>query len=73
MEAGDPNFYVARGYIHVINGLLSEHEFWANEASTVYIDSPYERGSAVFRTPDRQKQNWLGRSTRASFYEGSSF
>ena len=37
-------------YLHE-HGLLSEHEFWANEPSTVYIDSPYERGSAVFHTP----------------------
>jgi predicted acyl esterase len=37
-------------YLHE-HGLLSEHEFWANEPSTVYIDSPYERGGAVFHTP----------------------
>ena len=37
-------------YLHE-NGLLSEHEFWANEAPTIYVDSPYERGSASFRTP----------------------
>ena len=37
-------------YLHE-HGLLSEHEFWANEPPTVYIDSPYERGSAVFHTP----------------------
>ena len=33
-------------YLHE-HGLLSEHEFWAGEAPTVYVDSPYERGSAA--------------------------
>jgi len=37
-------------YLHE-NGLLSEHEFWDNESPTIYTDSPYERGSAVFVTP----------------------
>ena len=37
-------------YLHE-SGLLSEHEFWPAETPTVYVDSPYERGSAVFRTP----------------------
>ena len=37
-------------YLHE-QGLLSEHEFWPNEAPTVYVDSPYERGSALFQTP----------------------
>jgi uncharacterized protein len=37
-------------YLHE-HGLLSEHEFWANESPTVYVDSPYERGSALFQTP----------------------
>ena len=34
-------------YLHE-HGLLSEHEFWANEPPTVYVDSPYERGSHCF-------------------------
>jgi uncharacterized protein len=37
-------------YLHE-HGLLSEHEFWAGEPPTVYVDSPYERGSAFFSTP----------------------
>ena len=37
-------------YLHE-KGLLSEHEFWPNESPTTYVDSPYERGSALFRTP----------------------
>ncbi len=37
-------------YLHA-GGLLSEHEFWPNEGFTVYEDSGYQRGSAMFRTP----------------------
>jgi hypothetical protein len=37
-------------YLHE-NGLLSEREFWPSESHTVYVDSPYERGSAFFQTP----------------------
>ena len=37
-------------YLHE-HGLLSEHEFWPTIRPTVYIDSPYERGSAFFHTP----------------------
>lgn len=37
-------------YLHE-NGLLSEHEFWPNEASSTFADSPYERGGVTFTTP----------------------
>ena len=37
-------------YLHQ-DGLLSEHEFWTDEPPSVYVDSPYERGSVFFSTP----------------------
>jgi uncharacterized protein len=37
-------------YLHR-DGLLSEHEFWADEAPTSFVDSPHERGTASFTTP----------------------
>jgi uncharacterized protein len=37
-------------YLHRA-GLLSEHEFWADEAPTSFVDSPHERGTASFTTP----------------------
>ena len=32
-------------------GLLSEHEFWPNEGSSTFEDSPYHRGGLMFKTP----------------------
>lgn len=37
-------------YLHK-EGILSEHEFWPDDAATSYVDSPEERGSASFTTP----------------------
>ncbi len=37
-------------YLHE-KSLLSEHEFWPNEAFSAYVDSPYERGGIAFTTP----------------------
>jgi predicted acyl esterase len=37
-------------YLHE-DGILSEHEFWPNEAPSTYVDSPYERGELRFTTP----------------------
>ena len=37
-------------YLHE-GGLLSEHEFWPHEAPTTFADSPFDRGSATFTTP----------------------
>ncbi len=36
-------------YLHA-GGLLSEHEFWPNEGSTTYEDSPFSHGGARFVT-----------------------
>ena len=37
-------------YLHS-NGLLSEHEFWPNEASTTFEDSHFNRDSLTFLSP----------------------
>ena len=37
-------------YLHD-DGLLSEHEFWPQETSSTFTDSPEERGSAAFISP----------------------
>ncbi len=37
-------------YLHS-GGLLSEHEFWANEGSSTYEDSLFNRGQLTFMTP----------------------
>jgi predicted acyl esterase len=37
-------------YLHK-DGILSEHEFWSDDASTSYGDLPEARGSASFATP----------------------
>jgi predicted acyl esterase len=37
-------------YLHE-KGLLSEHEYWPNEGSTTFVDSPFARESATFTTP----------------------
>ena len=37
-------------YLHE-NGFLSEHEFWPNEGTSTFEDSPYIRGSLTFLTP----------------------
>ena len=37
-------------YLHN-NGLLSEHEFWPDETSSTFTDSPAERGELKFITP----------------------
>lgn len=37
-------------YLHA-GGLLSEHEFWPNEGSTTFEDSPFHHGGATFTTP----------------------
>jgi predicted acyl esterase len=37
-------------YLHA-NGLLSEHEFWPNDGSTTYEDSPSSHGQIELRTP----------------------
>jgi uncharacterized protein len=37
-------------YLHS-GGLLSEHEFWPNEGSTTFADSPFHHGGAGFVTP----------------------
>jgi uncharacterized protein len=37
-------------YLHA-DGLLSEHEFWPNDRSSTYEDSPEHHGEIEFRTP----------------------
>jgi predicted acyl esterase len=37
-------------YLHK-DGILSEHEFWPDDTTTTYDDSPEARGSASFTTP----------------------
>jgi len=37
-------------YLHE-GGLLSEHELWPAEAPSTFADSPFERGSLTFTTP----------------------
>ena len=37
-------------YLHK-DGILSEHEFWPDDAATSYADSPEERGDVTFTTP----------------------
>jgi len=37
-------------YLHA-GGLLSEHEFWPNDASSSYEDSPQHHGEIEFKTP----------------------
>jgi len=38
-------------YLHD-GGLLSEHEYWPNEGSHTFEDSPFSHGSASFSTPE---------------------
>jgi putative CocE/NonD family hydrolase len=37
-------------YLHA-DGLLSEHEFWPNDGSTTYEDSPHRHDEIEFKTP----------------------
>lgn len=37
-------------YLHA-GGLLSEHEFWPNEGSSTFEDSPFAHGAVTFTTP----------------------
>lgn len=37
-------------FLHA-GGLLSEHEYWPNEGSSTFEDSPYSRGGLRFTTP----------------------
>ena len=38
-------------YLHE-NGLLSERDYWPNEASDSYFDSPWSRGSLTYYSPE---------------------
>jgi predicted acyl esterase len=37
-------------YLHK-DGLLSEHEFWPDETSSIFTDSPQNHGELMFKTP----------------------